>query len=226
MVKPQNKIRTSDAKNLKKYSNKYLTAIEKRQKHGESLTLEEAYQLFSSVQATSKIPGAMAEVGVYKGGSAVILCEAKENRPLYLFDTFSGMPMSAVSADSDTWGKKTHQDTSVESVQAFLSAYSNVEIIPGIFPMSIPEKLKSMLFSFVNLDVDLYQPTLEALKFFWPRMSPGGRLISHNYNSVCYDMDDTPGVKKAFTEYFKDQLHLIVETAETQCLVMKYGDSR
>ncbi|OGT37145.1 MAG: hypothetical protein A3F11_08220 [Gammaproteobacteria bacterium RIFCSPHIGHO2_12_FULL_37_14] len=221
MVKLQNKIRTSEAKNLKKYSKEYLAAIEKRQGHGESLTMEEAYQLFSSVQATLMIPGVMAEVGVYKGGSAAILCEAKEDRALYLFDTFTGMPMNEVSANADTWARKTHQDTSVESVQAFLSEYSNVEIIPGIFPMSIPETLKSMSFSFVNLDVDLYKSTLEALKFFWPRMSPGGRLISHNYNSVCYDIDDTPGVKEAFKEYFKDRLYLIVEVAETQCLVVK-----
>ena len=221
MNKLQDKTRTSDGKNLKKYSKDYLAAIEKRKGRGESLTIEEAYQLYSSVQATSMIPGVMAEVGVYKGGSAVILCEAKKDRALYLFDTFTGMPMTEVSTDADTWGRKTHQDTSVEGVQEFLSEYPNIEIIPGIFPQSIPEQFKSMTFSFVNLDVDLYQPTLEALKFFWPRMSVGGRLISHNYNSVCYDIDDTPGVKKAFKEYFKDRQHLIVEVAETQCLVMK-----
>lgn len=221
MSNRHNNIRTSDAKNLKKYSGDYLAAFEKRQGHGESLTIEEAYQLFSSVQATATIPGVMVEVGVYKGGSAVILCEAKAERALYLFDTFTGMPMSQASASADAWAKKTHQDTSVAEVKAFLAAYPNVEIIPGIFPMSLPEKFNTLSYSFVNLDVDLYQPTLDALNFFWPRMSVGGRLISHNYNSVCYDIDDTPGVKKAFQDYFKERPHLLIEVAETQCLVIK-----
>lgn len=221
MINPHDKARSSEAKNLKKYSKEFLSTLEKRQGHGESLSSEEAYQLYSSVQATANIPGAIAEVGVYKGGSALFLCVAKGDKPLYLFDTFSGMPMTEVREDSDEWGKKTHQDTSVEGVRAFLSDYSNLNIIPGIFPSSIPESLFSTTFSLVNLDVDLYQPTLEALRFFWPRMSPGGRLISHNYNSVCYDIDDTPGVKKAFKEFFKNQPHLIVEIAETQCLVIK-----
>jgi hypothetical protein len=217
----QDKMCTSNESNLKKYSKEFLSALAKRQGHGESLTIEEAYQLFSSVKATARIPGVMAEVGVYKGGSAVIQCEAKGDRQLYLFDTFTGMPMTQVSTESDKWTKKTHQNTSVEEVRSFLSDYPNVDIIPGIFPMSLPEHFKMLTFSFVNLDVDLYQPTLDALNFFWPRMSSGGRLISHNYNSVCYDIDDTPGVKKAFKEYFKENPHIIIEVAETQCLVMK-----
>lgn len=221
MLKHLDQARSSEAKNLKKYSKEFLAAIEKRKGHGESLTLEEAYLLFSSVQATTSIPGVIAEVGVYKGGSAIILCEAKGDKALYLFDTFSGMPMSEITHDSDQWSRKTHQDTSVEGIKTYLAVYPNIEIIPGIFPMSIPNRLHAMSFSLVNLDVDLYQPTLEALNFFWPRISPGGRLISHNYNSVCYDIDDTPGVKKAFKEYFKNQIHLIVEIAETQCVVIK-----
>jgi len=37
--------------------------------------------------------GDIAEVGVYQGGSAKLICEARnENKVLYLFDTFEGLP--------------------------------------------------------------------------------------------------------------------------------------
>ena len=52
----------------------------------------EAYQIYSAVEKTAKIEGDIAEVGVYKGGSAKLICEAKETKNLHLFDTFNGLP--------------------------------------------------------------------------------------------------------------------------------------
>ena len=52
----------------------------------------EAYQIFMVVKRTAKIEGDIAEVGVYKGGTAKLICEAKGNRVLHLFDTFTGIP--------------------------------------------------------------------------------------------------------------------------------------
>ncbi len=43
-------------------------------------------------ERTEKIKGELAEVGVYKGGSAKLICEAKGNSILHLFDTFEGLP--------------------------------------------------------------------------------------------------------------------------------------
>src|SRR6516225_4485441 len=53
---------------------------------------DEAYQLLSCARATGKIQGDIAEVGVYRGGSARLLCEVRGNRSLHLFDTFEGLP--------------------------------------------------------------------------------------------------------------------------------------
>ena len=48
----------------------------------------EAYHIYMASKITRKVPGDIAEVGVYKGGSAKIICSAKGDRALYLFDTF------------------------------------------------------------------------------------------------------------------------------------------
>ncbi|MFC1707356.1 TylF/MycF/NovP-related O-methyltransferase, partial [Planctomycetota bacterium] len=71
-------------------------------------------------------------------------------------------------------------------------------------------------FSFVNLDVDLYQCTSDALKFFYPRVSRGGMMLSHDYLYT-----PAPGVKQAFDEFFADKPESVIPLWDTQCLVVK-----
>src|SRR3989338_2339911 len=55
----------------------------------------EAYQLMMAVRCTKKIPGDIAEVGTYRGGSSKLIAIARGNessKHLYLFDTFEGLP--------------------------------------------------------------------------------------------------------------------------------------
>ena len=62
----------------------------------------------------------------------------------------------------------------------------------------------------------MYQSTLDALKFFWPRMVKGGRIISHDYNA-----NNIAGIKKAFREFFNDSPEKIIEIADTQSMIIK-----
>lgn len=55
-------------------------------------------------------------------------------------------------------------------------------------------------FALVSLDPDLYAPTLEGLRFFYPRLSPGGMIIVHDYDNKQFT-----GVKQAVSE-FEDEL--------------------
>ena len=210
-------------RNFRKYRGEFHELLRKRSpQKGFSVTEEEAYTLYSSVKAVSDIPGAIAEFGVYKGATARLICQVKGDKPLYLFDTFQGMPNEKISSQ-DRWKRDTHTDTALSSVQAYLKGFKDVYFVPGMFPESLNEKLEvpDLRFSLVNVDVDLYESTLEALKFFYPRLNVGGRLVSHNYGLKFTDGGDTPGVKKAFDNYFADQSHVVIEIAETQCIVIK-----
>ena len=192
---------------------------------GVSLTKEEVYTLYSGVLAVRNIDGAIAECGVFRGGSARILCEVKGNKPLYLFDTFEGMPDERISDEKDTWEKGTHKGTSLAAVQGYLGEYRNVRFVPGLFPDCIAaytqESIEDLKFSFVHLDVDLYECTLDALKFFYPRLLPGGRIVSHDYNVSRVPGGATPGVRAAFAEYLEGDTHRIIEIAERQCMLIK-----
>ena len=195
-----------------KYDSKFLEILQKIG-NNRRVDNEENYTLYSSLKATSSLPGDIAEVGVYKGGTAKLICEVKGEKNLYLFDTFEGLPKTN---ENDLFVKKGWlDDTSVESVKKFLNNYKNVHFLKGVFPQT-SEPVTDKKFSFVHLDTDLYQSTFDALTFFWPRMISGGRIISHDYNTTSM-----PGVKKAFFEFFKGSPEKLIEIADTQVMVIK-----
>jgi len=172
----------------------------------------EAYQIFMAVERTEKINGEIAEVGVYRGGSAKLICEAKGNKTLHLFDTFEGLPIIS-TIDNPKQFQKGDYTASFENVKNYLKTYKNVHLYKGFFPStSLP--INNVMFSFVHLDLDLYESTLESIKFFYSRMNKGGIIISHDYI-------DTPGVRKAFDEFFEDKPEPIIEMSGSQCLIVK-----
>src|SRR4030042_6991633 len=68
-----------------------------KEKTDAQIMIMEALQLYTITKNTQKINGDIAEVGAYKGGSARIICLAKKNKSLYLFDTFHGLPDTSES---------------------------------------------------------------------------------------------------------------------------------
>lgn len=134
------------------------------------LHVNEAYQICMAVLRTEKINGDVAEVGVYKGGSAKLICETKGNKTLHLFDTFEGIPK--VDQVDESFVHKGQHAASQERVKNYLKKYNQVVFYPGVFP-DTAKPVYDKKFSFVNLDVDTYESTLNCLKFFYPRMNRG-----------------------------------------------------
>lgn len=171
----------------------------------------EACQIFNAVRQTAKVEGDLAEVGVYRGGSAKLICEAKGDRPVHLFDTFEGLPAPDVK-DARRFHAGQYVGVFVD-VQRYLKPYPNVWLYKGYFP-DTAGPIAAQEFSFVHLDVDLYNSTLSCLEFFYPRMSRGGVLISHDYNNA-------EGVRRAFDEFFSDKPEPVLEVALSQALIVK-----
>lgn len=153
----------------------------------------------------TKIPGAFAELGVYKGNSAKLLHELAPDKILYLFDTFKGFDKGDVAADPKTKIHSRHfLDTSLEEVKRFIGS-SKVQYCPGYFAETASFVPAGETFALVHLDADLYQPTLEGLKFFYPKLSPGGCMIIHDYFSGAW-----PGVKKAVDEFLENKPECLI----------------
>lgn len=187
-----------------------IQALIKREKDQFLFKPSETFMIYSIASAQSKIPGEYAEVGVYQGVSAEIICAVKGDKHLYLFDTFEGLP--PVGELDPQFSAKMFK-SNLAMVEQRMAAYKNVHIYPGLFP-GTSEPVKNTRFAFVHLDVDLYQSTKDCLEFFYERMEPGGIILSHDYAQAA-------GVKQAFREFFQDKPEGIIELHMTQCMVVK-----
>ena len=179
------------------------------------LTPLEANQLFTLVRATSKLGGAMAEVGVFLGASARLIHDADSTRLLHLFDTFEGLPEPAETDTEIHVGRfLTHEfSCSLDQVKDYLSDCANLHFHCGLFPAT-GEAVRDERFSFVHSDVDLYASTRSVLEFFYPRMLPGGVILTHDYATAH-------GPHRAFTEFFKDLPEPLIELPGDQAMVVK-----
>ena len=175
------------------------------------LSAYEQYLIYSVARGQSKMSGSMAEVGVFRGGSAKLICEVKGDKPFHLFDTYEGLPPAS---EADRGIHAEHQYAcSLEEIQEYLQDYDNLHFHKGIFPDSavgVPEQT----YCFVHFDVDLYEGTKGCLEYFYPRMERGGIMVSHDYGILA-------GVEKAFHEFFEDKPEEIIDQPTTQCMVVK-----
>ena len=179
------------------------------------LTPLEANQLFSLVRATSKLGGLMAEVGVYRGASARLMLEADSKRPLHLFDTFEGLPTPAESDTELHLGRfeQNQFSCSLDDVRTYLGSFARVHFHKGLFP-GTGRAVDQEKFSLVHSDVDLYASTRSVLEFFYPRLVPGGIILTHDF-ATCH------GPHQAFTEFFLDRPEPLIELPGDQAMAVK-----
>jgi O-methyltransferase len=168
------------------------------------------YQLARLARPT---PGAMAEVGVFRGGTTRLIADTVPEKPFHLFDTFDGMPETAPTIDRHDKGD--FAATSFESVREFLRDHPHIVFHRGLFPTTTAG-LEHERFSFVHVDVDIYASVRSALEFFYPRVSPGGVLVFDDY-----EWKDCPGVKQALDEFLRDKPERPLITTRFQCALLR-----
>lgn len=129
--------------------------------------------------AVRGVSGDVAEVGVYRGGSAKVLAAELPGRPLHLFDTFAGMPGEAVGPADNVCRAGDFGDTSEARVRRLVPS---ARLYVGTFPGTASVLDDRVRFALVHIDVDLYRSTLDALAFFWPLLVSGGRVVLDDHN--------------------------------------------
>ena len=126
------------------------------------------------------VPGAIAELGVYRGSFARCMHTLLPERTLYLFDTFEGFE-ARESAGEGKGFVEAHRRTGPERVLNSLPHPERAVIRQGLFPETASGLEER--FALVSLDVDLEESTLAGLHWFLPRLNPGGYLMLHDYIS-------------------------------------------
>lgn len=161
---------------------------------------------FSSIVNEKKIPGVVAECGVYRGHFSGYINRCFPDRMLYLRDTFKGFDECDVLRETNASSVEWCRGGSIPwllrgnaNVALLRCEYRDkVNIVSGFVPDSL-NGLEDERFVFVNLDMDLYAPTLAALRFFFSRMTPGGIILTHDYYHTIFS-----GIKDAVDEFSKE----------------------
>ena len=149
------------------------------------------------LRLTANVPGDTAECGVYKGCSSYAILESNVYSIIprwhHIFDSFEGLS-SPSSKDSDYW---MLGDLSIgeEIVKQNLAEFDKVTLYKGWIPSRFDE-VSEKQFSFVHVDVDLYQPTLDSIVFFYDCLSDGGIFLCDDYG-----FDTCSGATVAIDEF-------------------------
>lgn len=150
--------------------------------------------------------GSVAEAGVYKGDYSKEINRVFPDRKLYLFDTFEGFPERDIEAEdkkSDVSAEYLKQ-TSEDVVIKRMPHRENCIVKKGYFPETVGGIEDD--FVYVSLDMDLYQPTLAGIEYFYPRMVDGGIIAIHDYFSDAY-----PNVRQSLKDY-ENEHHITLKT--------------
>ena len=178
------------------------------------------HELWSLVAELRDVPGSILEVGVWRGGTGIIMAARAAalgiEDPVYLCDTWSGV---VKTGPVDTYyedGK--HEDASPEMVRRLAAQVGlpNVQLLQGVFPDETGDRVADRKFRMCHCDVDVYRSARDVLEWVWPRLSPGGVVAFDDYGfPAC------PGVTKLVDEQRMRDDRLVVHNLNGHGLVVK-----
>lgn len=145
------------------------------------------------------VAGDVAELGVWRGNTAALLAAwaGQTGRQAFFLDTFAGFD-ERDARDDPAHGLAPGQfaDTSLDAVRQHVGGGDHIHFLAGRFPDSATPDLAASRFALVHLDCDLHAPTRAGLEFFYPRLTPGGLLVVHDYANPYW-----PGVRQATDDF-------------------------
>ncbi len=145
------------------------------------------------LELTKNVEGDYLEIGVYLGGSALTalnyITELKNQgttkpRKVWLMDTFEGFNYKEAKESGDIIWADSHGLFGVEETKKYLSkTFEGIdipyELVAGnICSDNLPAAIDKI--AVANIDVDLYEPTLAALKKVSSHISKGGIIVSED----------------------------------------------
>lgn len=166
----------------------------------------------SLMQRTASLSGDVAEVGVYQGASADLICGLAGASRVHLFDTFRGIPALTV-AGLDGCLAGEFGDTSVQRVERTLSKHANYKIYQGLFSEQCRHVRVPL--RFVHCDVDLYESTRQVVEWAWPLLVPCGILLCDDYGA-----GKCRGAKKAMDDH-ANQYGVVLHCESGRAYVIK-----
>lgn len=186
-----------------------------------------------------RIPGAIVECGVWKGGGMMaaaltLLALESTQRRLHCYDTFTGMPPPS-PVDIDYQGRPARAVLNLPSHEGELCRgrcslqdvkhamlltrypWEKLIFVPGRIEQTLPTEAPDQI-ALLRLDTDWYASTYHALEHLYPRLVDEGVLIVDAYGQW-------QGAQKAVDDYFrKHGIDADLRTVDFACrMLIKKG---
>jgi hypothetical protein len=152
-----------------------------------------------AASAASRVEGDFVECGVNAGFlSSAVLAYLEWNtlgKRFFLVDTFDGPPIEQLSdaeVENGAYAKIVQSIvagayvTDLEAVRRNYAGWTGVEIVQGVVP-DVLGAVAAERVAFLHLDMNCAYPEIEALRFFWPRVSRGGMVLLDDYARKDYE---------------------------------------
>ena len=194
-----------------KYMTHYSVGLEKTAMKPNVLRAARFFQMTQLLKLTQGIDGATAEAGCFRGLASFLICKYRKEVDAsfdgtghFMVDSFEGL--SEPVAEDGELSKTRYMEgvftrTSLEVCQNTLNEFPGASIIKGWIPTAFHE-LPDQQYRFVHIDVDIYQPTLDALQYFFPKMAPGGIIVVDDFGP--WPGEKWPGCKIAVEQFSQE----------------------
>jgi O-methyltransferase len=143
------------------------------------------------------VPGDFVETGTWRGGCGILMravleATGEDQRKVWLFDSFKGLPKPDAEAfptdeGDQHWTFSSYLGVSLENVKANFEKYGllddRIRFIEGWFRDTIPVSDVSPI-AVLRLDGDMYESTWLVLNHFYPKVSSGGFIVIDDYGAI------------------------------------------
>jgi pentatricopeptide repeat protein len=187
------------------------------------------HQLYRLLEEVLPLDGDIAECGCYRGlSSHLMLSRLRRADPGYdgagyhVLDSFEGLSEPGPEdrlVGVEPPAQRVHLAAQrgwfavpLEVVRQGLAEFPGVSYHPGWIPASL-SGLPERRYRFVHLDLDLHDPTLGALEYFFPRLVPGAILVCDDFN--------WPGERKAIEDFCARQGIAFETTPHNQAVLRR-----
>lgn len=162
----------------------------------------EIFKIWNNIKLDS-IKGNYIEFGIYKGKSLIHsyktykkIFKKSPDIKFYGLDSFSGFPVE----NHDFYNSSNFSVSSEKVIKSF-KKYEEIEVIDGYFDeiLNSEETLLNNEFSFVFIDCDIYESSLDIFQYIKGKVANGGFIMIDDFTSIDKNGNS---IQKAFAQYF------------------------
>jgi hypothetical protein len=168
------------------------------------------------------LPGCFVECGVNTGIFSLAVCHYVDfnslDKDFYLFDTYRGIPEEHIGKAEKDGGIDHHPalyEECYDLARENFAPFPRARLIRG----KVPDTLSTVAIdrvSYLSVDMNVAEPEVAALEFFWDKLVPSGVVILDDYGWLPHALQ-----KKAHDEFATRKGLTVLQLPTGQGLLVK-----